>query len=123
MRRNSLRPMGLPVAALALTLDLALAFGATGAGAAPREQISIRVQVADLNMQSVAGAKVALRRIRNAAQVICGDDTGVRDLGARKLVDACVRATVTATVASAHSPALAALNGTSAADAVLAAAD
>jgi UrcA family protein len=101
----------------------ALAFGASAAVAAPSDAISIRVKISDLNLQSPAGAQVALRRISTAAGLICGDESGVRDLKRQALGEACVRKTVTATVAAAHSPMLAALNGTPIPATALAAAD
>lgn len=98
---------------IAPLIAAALALGAvTAAAAQPAERLSTRVQVADLNLQSDAGAETALRRIRNAARQICGDQTGVRDLKRQAMSDACVRDAVNTTVASAHSPLLAALNGT-----------
>jgi UrcA family protein len=102
---------------------VALAFGATTAGAAPAGQVSIRVQVADLNLQSPAGAQVALRRIGKAAEAICGDEQDTRDLGRRALFQACVRSVVDETVANAHSPTLTALNGGPAANPTLVAAN
>jgi UrcA family protein len=113
---------------LAPLIALALALGATTAGAAPAapkaaEQISIRVQVADLDLESPTGAALALQRIHKAALAICGDASGVRDLRRQALSDTCVRKAVTATVASASSPALAALNGSPVATTTIAAAN
>lgn len=102
--------MRTPIAPL---IAAALALGAvTAAAAQPAERLSTRVQVADLNLQSDAGAETALRRIQHAAREICGDQTGVRDLQRQAMSDACVRDSVNTTVASSHSRTLAAVNGT-----------
>jgi UrcA family protein len=80
---------------LAPLIAAALAFGASAAVAAPSDAISIRVKISDLNLQSPAGAQVALRRISTAARLICRDESGVRDLKRQALGEACVRKTVT----------------------------
>jgi UrcA family protein len=94
-------------------LAAVLATSATAAAAAPEtETVSITVRVADLDLQSDAGARVALQRIRHAAYVVCGEEPDARDLTRQAMVRACVRDAANRTVASADSPALAALNGT-----------
>jgi UrcA family protein len=113
MRRNLVTPL----------VALALAVGATAAAAEPAESISQAVRVADLDLQSPAGARVALLRLRQAARTICGDNTGSRDLRQQMLFEACMREAVNATVAAAHNPLLAALNGTPLADARVASAN
>jgi UrcA family protein len=104
-------------------LAAAIAVGATSvAAAAPAEdRVSVRVPIADLNLQSEAGARVALRRITNAAGSICGDEADTRDLRRQALFQACVRHVVGEAVAAADSPMLAALNGTPMRSATLAA--
>jgi UrcA family protein len=97
---------------IAPLIAVTLALGATtAASAAPAERISQSVRVADLNLQSTAGAQVALQRLRQAARTICGGETGSRDLKRQILFEACVRDAVNTTVASAHIPMLATLNG------------
>jgi UrcA family protein len=81
------------------------------------------VRVADLDIQSQAGAQSALQRIRRAATVVCGGEPDGRDLDRQAAFGACVRAAVNETVAQSHSPALAALNGTALPGPVLVAAD
>ena len=93
-----------------LILGAALATGAA-ANAAELERLSVPVKVGDLDIRSEAGAKVALHRIQHAAVTICGE-TDSKQLARQAMIDACVRDAVNATVASANSPALAALNGT-----------
>lgn len=93
-------------------LAAALTTGAaTAAGAAEPERLSVPVRVGDLDIRSEAGAQVALRRIQRAAVAICGEADS-RQLARQAMIDACVREAVNTTVASANSPALAALNGT-----------
>jgi UrcA family protein len=114
MLRNTLPPL----------LAIALAASAASAVAAPAgEQVSARVRVADLNLQNEAGAQVALRRIHQAARVVCGGEPDQRELARRASFQACLRDTVDRTVAAAHSPALAALNGAPASGATVAAID
>lgn len=93
----------------ALLAATTLAAGA--ATAAEPERVTIAVQVADLDLQSDAGARAALNRIQRAAHAICGE-TDSRQLARQAMIDTCVREAVNATVASSASPALAALNGT-----------
>jgi len=100
----------------ALALILAAAFSAGAARAAPSpiaETTTVHVRVADLDLQSEAGARVALRRITRAADAVCGDEADSRDLQRRAMFETCVRSVVDATVASARSPVFAALNGRS----------
>ena len=95
-----------------LVAAAALSAGAARASAAPTaETATVHVPVADLNLASEAGARVALRRIARAAEVVCGDEADTRDLQRRAMFETCVRGVVDRTVASAHSPMLAALNG------------
>ncbi|MDB5448698.1 MAG: hypothetical protein JWQ97_4015 [Phenylobacterium sp.] len=90
----------------------ALALSATAAVAAPPpEQASVVVRTSDLDLRSDAGAGIALQRIRAAARAVCGEEPDLRQLGRQALIRACVRGAVDRTVASAHSPRLAALNG------------
>jgi UrcA family protein len=109
-----------------LFVPLAAATIAVGAPAlaAPRpDGISVRVRVADLDIQSRAGAQAALQRIRRAATVVCGGEPDGRALDRQPPFNACVRAAADETVAQSGSPALAALNGTARPSAMLAAAD
>lgn len=95
-------------------LIAAAAFSAGAARAAPApgpQTATVHVRVADLDLASEAGARVALRRIARAADAVCGDEADTRDLQRRAMFETCVRGVVNETVASAHSPMLAALNG------------
>lgn len=101
----------------ALTLLLAAGLGLAAAGAASAapdptaETTTVHVRVADLNLSSDAGARVALRRITHAARTICGDEPDAREMARQAIFQACVRSVVDQAVADAGSPTLAALNG------------
>lgn len=82
---------------------------------------SVTVQTAGLNLDTEAGARIALNRLRAAARQVCGAKPSVRDFQARASYQACVRDAVDATVASSGSPMLAKLNGTPQSPATLAA--
>ena len=97
---------------LLIAAALGLAAGAATAAPAPQKTTTVRVRVADVDLSTEAGARVALHRISRAADAICGDEADTRDLQRRALFESCVRSVVDETVAQAHSPMLAALNGT-----------
>jgi UrcA family protein len=82
------------VAAFAAIAALASAVSAQASPTASRslnpEVISVRVPLADLDLGAKAGAAVALHRIRNAAQSICGNESGFRNLSRHALYNACV---------------------------------
>jgi len=102
------------VRVLAISTAAIATLGATAVAARaqpPAPEVSVRVNVADLNLRSEAGAQVALRRIENAAAAICGRDEDIRLLGRAALRRACMRTTVETAVASAGIPRLTALNG------------
>lgn len=71
--------------------------------------ISVRVSLADLNLAGKPGAAVALRRIRKAAETICGDKPMVIELARVELYDDCARAAVGRAVASLDNPTVTAL--------------
>jgi UrcA family protein len=95
----------------------AAAFAALGVTVAaaqaqpPAPEMSVRVDVADLNMQSEAGARLTLQRIENAAAAICGREEDIRLLGRAAMQRACVRKTVQAAVGSVDSPRLTEASG------------
>jgi UrcA family protein len=66
------------------------------------ESVSIKVKYSDLDLGTTAGAKTLLRRIRGAAEEICGVDGINRP---------CVEDTVNGAVARLNSPVVTALNG------------
>ena len=63
-------------------------------------QMSMRVSVADLDLRRNAGADAALRRIRRAAVVICGDEPQSSGLARYGLFRGCVKTTVRNALAS-----------------------
>ena len=81
----------------------------TSDGSSDPSAVSVNVSVADLNLSSPAGAKIVLRRIRGAAQTICGSEPDMRT-GRFAIYQACVKTTVDTTVASLGSPMVTALN-------------
>lgn len=61
------------------------------ADASPREPSrSITVSTADLNLRTVAGAQLAMLRIREAASRVCGGELDLSDRGRRARYRACV---------------------------------
>ena len=68
--------------------------------------ITIKVSLADLNLNSEAGVQQALVRIRRAAQEICGDDGSAKTLTEMMHLRTCVDTTVREAVASSHLPTL-----------------
>lgn len=110
----------IPLAAALLTLAPVVC--AAASPPAP-DGLSQRVRVADLDLRSEAGARVALQRIRQAADVVCGGEPDGRELARYSAFQTCVRTAVNRTVAQSDSPALAALNGTPPASSTLAAAN
>lgn len=102
---------------LAKSLLIALsALGLTSAAHAAQpvenadQTISVAVPYGDLNLNREAGATVALRRIDNAADEVCGRESQVTSLDRVALHQACVRSTVDRTVTRLGSPMVAALN-------------
>ena len=96
--------------------------GAHAAAAEPAAETTVKVRVAGLDLESDAGARIALARIHRAAGKVCGGEPETRLLDRRAAYDGCVREAVDRTVASAHSSRLTALNGAKERDAQLASA-
>lgn len=91
-----------------LTVGIAaLALSAAAVQAQPvGPEMSVRVNVAGLDLRSEAGARVALQRVDRAAAEICGAEPDIRLLARAALYRACVRKAVEAAVASAGVPML-----------------
>jgi UrcA family protein len=84
-----------------------LAAGATSAlAASPDGQVSVRLSLDDLNMNSEAGAQEALARIGRAARAICGDSDTRVSLGRQMQLRSCVTSTVERAVAGSNLPTL-----------------
>ena len=102
-------------------LALGLLAGASAASAQSTEIATVKVSVAGLNFGSPAGAKIILRRIRNAAAKVCGPEP-TAPLDRMNHFQPCVKTATDRAVASMHDPLLTALNGGSASSSVLASA-
>ena len=82
----------------------AIAFLGAGAPAAaeahagPQERVTVEVSVADLDLSSEAGARVALGRIKSAAREVCRD-AAPRSLLAPRTRHECEREAVANTIA------------------------
>ena len=94
-----------------LTAVVALGFAAASQSAFAQsdDTVSVKVSFADLNPSTDAGAKVMLRRIRNAANSICGPaptNPIDRMMGP---YDTCIKETVSQAVSQLNSPLVTAL--------------
>jgi UrcA family protein len=93
------------ISSTAIAALLAAAVTAAAHAAQPDpDVVTVRVFVADLNLASLQGAAVALRRIRQAAGAICGEQPSTMDLKRLALYHACMRSTVSQAVASLNNP-------------------
>jgi UrcA family protein len=99
------------LSALAAVLAIGLAAGAHAAPASDTDTVSVKVSIADLNMRSQAGAKVAFQRIHQAATSICGDEPNPSALGEVAQHRACMKSVVARGVASLDNPLVTAMNG------------
>lgn len=91
---------------------------AAGSQAAPAssppyasEAVSVRVSLADLDLNTSAGAKTSLRRIHNAAKQVCGEEPGPPEFEARHAYQGCMDDAVDRAVDHLGNPIVAALNG------------
>jgi UrcA family protein len=107
-----MRRLHLIALAAAALLGAAPVASAAGTTAQDPDSLSVRVRVADLDLQSRDGARVALQRIHHAAETVCGGEPDGRELARHAMFESCVRSAVDRTVLQSHSPALAGLNGT-----------
>jgi UrcA family protein len=90
----------------------ALSAAAAPVWAAPDpDQITVRVKVGDLNLDTEHGAQVALSRIRNASHFICGEEPSARQIKEGMLYRSCMHRTVGQAVAMANRPVLTAVAG------------
>jgi UrcA family protein len=89
------------VAAVCLTAVAAGAHADQAVTAAPART----VHYADLNLNTQAGAAVLYKRIRNAAEQVCGD-VGSRELAQAAAAKACVNRAIVASVHTVNNPQL-----------------
>ncbi len=71
--------------------------------------MSVKVSVSDLNLSSEAGARVALRRVTQAARAACGGQPRPIDLERSAQYHDCMNTAVSRAVASLDSPHVTAL--------------
>jgi UrcA family protein len=74
---------------IALAFVAALGMASIAAHASEVRVLTVTVHYSDLKPQQAAGAKVLYRRIRNAAEQVCGDE-GSRQLQEAMAARACV---------------------------------
>jgi UrcA family protein len=93
----------------------ALGFATSGHAASPAvsdpDTVTVKVNIADLNLSSQAGASTVLRRIHEAADQICGGAPSIKDLVAFSAYKSCVTSVTDRTVASLDNPYVTAMNG------------
>jgi len=80
----------------------------------------VKVRYGDLDLNRTDGADALIRRVRAAAETVCGVDADRRDLGRAKLQSACVTRITEATIRRIDSPAVTARLGKSSAQTRLA---
>jgi UrcA family protein len=87
----------------------ALGLGSQLADAAsPQDPPAVIVRFADLDLSHSQGAAVLYRRLKSAAETVCGVEGSVlsRDLGSHKRSQECIRSALDAAVAKVNQPAL-----------------
>jgi UrcA family protein len=95
-----------------VTLAAAICFAAAAFGAHAGEMVNDTqtVKYADLNLNTQAGVAVLYKRIRNAAEQVCGDE-GARELAQAAAAKVCVDRAIVATVREVNNPMLTAEYG------------
>jgi UrcA family protein len=83
----------------------ALLFAALAAGAQAADVPQVHVKYADLNLNTAAGANVLYRRIRGAADQVCGVSS-TRELARLEQAKTCAAHAVADAVAAVNVPAL-----------------
>jgi UrcA family protein len=77
------------IAALAAAVSLA-AIGAAHAASSDPNVVTLKVSIADLNLATPTGAKVALKRVRHAADQICNSGASELDLQQQAAYQTCM---------------------------------
>jgi UrcA family protein len=103
--------MSSKITPIALAALVALGFAAAAHAAPDADTVSVKVRTAGLNLASDPGARIALNRVHQAADKICGGRPDSRALGELATYRACLKTTVDSAVASTNAPTLQALNG------------
>jgi len=84
-------------------------FAGSSAFAMPEAAPSVKVQLADVDLASQAGAQVAMRRISNAAQTVCGGAPDLRNMSRYAIYNRCRRETIERAVGQLDRPQVTAL--------------
>ncbi|MGA0601988.1 UrcA family protein [Caulobacter sp. KR2-114] len=83
--------------------------GAIGPEIETNDNVMVRVSVADLNLDTTAGARTALHRLTVAAREVCSPEPAVTELVRWDRYKTCVRGKVDQAVAELGAPGVAAL--------------
>jgi UrcA family protein len=105
-RRRTMFKLFAAVAATALLGTAGQSFAAP-----PVETMSVPVSLADLDLGHTDGARIALHRITNAANEICGGEPANQNIQGRQAYLGCMKTTVHDSVARLDSPVVARLEG------------
>jgi UrcA family protein len=84
-------------------------FAGSSAFAMPETAPSVKVQLADLDLAGQAGAEVAMRRISNAAQTVCGGAPDLRNMSRYAIYNRCRREAIERAVGQLDRPQVTAL--------------
>jgi UrcA family protein len=95
--------------ALMTVLALGAAAVSQAAFAQSDDVASMKVQYADLNLSSPAGAKAMLQRIDHAANAVCGPQSTSRIDRAARLYETCVKQAISGSVRQLNVPMVTAL--------------
>jgi UrcA family protein len=87
-----------------------LSLSAIPAHASEFEQVSTKVYLGDLDLNSNTGAERAMSRIHRAARDVCGPDTDLRSFDTRREYDQCVAQAEDQAVAKLNIPQVTAAN-------------
>ena len=93
-------------AAIAIVIT---SFVGSSAFAMPEAAPSVKVQLADVDLASQAGAEVAMRRISNAAQSVCGGAPDLRSMNRYAIYNRCRREAIERAVGQLDRPQVTAL--------------
>ena len=95
---------------------VSLLLGTPALAQAPSEKpLTVVVRFSDLDLTHEEGARVLLRRLQNAARVVCSPAADAKDLKRISLYESCLKESMDRAVADVHVPLLSALYGNAAA--------
>lgn len=93
---------------------MSIAATAQAATSPSDDTVTLKVSLNGVNLSTKEGAKIAIARIHNAAEGICGSKPDNREIRAMGDYKACMKRTVDGAVASLDAPMVTALNSGSA---------